>query len=223
MTEAEWLACDNPMPMLEFLRGKVSDRKLRLFACACCRRLWHLMPESYSRRAVEASERYADGSAGAQELLSARSEADRYMRQVPREYAPFVTTDSSAQRAAEEASRDLPYLAAWNAGDYATEYHAFEQAQLAEEVGQSDLLRDLFGNPFRPAPCTHPDWFAWGGGTVPRLAQAIYADRAFDRLPILGDALEDAGCTDADLLTHCRSGGSHVRGCWAVDLLLGKT
>ena len=65
-------------------------------------------------------------------------------------------------------------------------------------------------------------WLAWNGGTVPRIAQAIYAERAFDRLPVLADALEDAGCANADVLAHCRSGGEHVRGCWVIDLLLGK-
>jgi hypothetical protein len=72
-------------------------------------------------------------------------------------------------------------------------------------------------------PDLRQSWFSWNGCIVPKLAAAIYADRAFDRLPILGDALEDAGCTDADLLAHCRSREEHVRGCWAVDLLLGKT
>ena len=66
-------------------------------------------------------------------------------------------------------------------------------------------------------------WLAWNGGTIHHLAQAIYDERAFDRLPILADALEDAGCTDAAILDHCRQPGEHVRGCWVVDLLLGKT
>ena len=67
-----------------------------------------------------------------------------------------------------------------------------------------------------------PQWVAWNNETVLKLAQTINADRAFDRLPILADALEEAGCTDADMLQHCRGPGPHVRGCWVVDLLLGK-
>ena len=82
-------------------------------------------------------------------------------------------------------------------------------------------MRDIFGNPFRPVT-VNPGWLAWNDGTVPRIAQAIYDERAFDRMTILADALEDAGCTDQDILGHCRSGGEHVRGCWVVDLLLGK-
>ena len=74
---------------------------------------------------------------------------------------------------------------------------------------------------FRPV-ALNTAWLAWNDGTIPKLAQAIYDDRAFDRLPILADALEDAGCTDADILGHCRGGGEHTRGCWVVDLVLGK-
>ena len=84
-----------------------------------------------------------------------------------------------------------------------------------------DLLREIFGNPFRPV-ALDSSWLAWNDGTIPELAQSIYDQRAFDRLPALADALEVAGCTNADILNHCHSEGPHVRGCWVVDLLLGK-
>jgi hypothetical protein len=80
------------------------------------------------------------------------------------------------------------------------------------------LFRDIFGNPFRPL-VLDPSWL---NGTVTHLAHGIYADRAFERLPILADALPDAGCEDPEILSHCRGGGPHVRGCWLTDLLLGK-
>jgi hypothetical protein len=83
------------------------------------------------------------------------------------------------------------------------------------------LLRDIIGNPFRLVT-VHADWLTWNHRMIANLAQAIYDDRAFDRLPILADALEDAGCGDADILGHLRGPGPHVRGCWVVDLLLGK-
>jgi len=86
---------------------------------------------------------------------------------------------------------------------------------------QSGLLRDLFGNPLRPVTI-NPAWLRWNEGTLRRLAESIYNERAFDRLPILADALEDTGCTDAEILGHCRGPGPHVRGCWVIDLLLGK-
>ena len=90
-----------------------------------------------------------------------------------------------------------------------------------EEVCQEALLHDIFGNPFHPL-FVDPALLTWSAATIPKLAQGIYTDRAFDRLPILADALEDAGCDNADILAHCRSGGEHVRGCWVVDLILGK-
>jgi hypothetical protein len=84
------------------------------------------------------------------------------------------------------------------------------------------LLQDVFGPlPFRPV-AIDPAWLRWNFGTVPAIARHVYEDRAFHDLPILADALEDAGCTDQDILTHCRLPGEHVRGCWVVDLLLGK-
>src|SRR5262249_39772461 len=94
-----------------------------------------------------------------------------------------------------------------------------EGARRAEAAALARLLRDVVGNPFRP-PRVDPAWLA-AGVAVP-LAEAIYDERAFDRLPILADALGDAGCSDAERLAHLRSRGPHVRGCWAVDLVLSK-
>jgi hypothetical protein len=93
-----------------------------------------------------------------------------------------------------------------------------EETYLADRC---QVVREMFGNPFRPIT-VDPSWLASNNGTVPKLAQSIYDERVFDRLPILADALEDAGCTNQDMLMHCRAGGEHVRGCWVVDLLLAK-
>jgi hypothetical protein len=90
-----------------------------------------------------------------------------------------------------------------------------------EQAVQARLLRDLFGDLIRPVR-VDPCWVAWNSDTIPNLAQAIYDERRFADLPILADALEDAGCTDREILDHCRGPGLHVCGCWAVDLLLGK-
>jgi hypothetical protein len=83
-------------------------------------------------------------------------------------------------------------------------------------------LREVFGNPFAPVVLDLA-WLAWQNGTIPRLARGTYDERAFDRLPILADALEEAGCDDADILGHLRGPGPHARGCWPLDLLLGKS
>jgi hypothetical protein len=98
---------------------------------------------------------------------------------------------------------------------------AWSAAIDGEEMAQAHLLRDIIGNPFKPVTI-NLCWLAWNDCTVVKLAQGIYDDRAFDRLHILADALEDAGCTNSDIVCHCRHPGPHVRGCWVVDLLLGK-
>ena len=103
---------------------------------------------------------------------------------------------------------------AWEASQWQT-------ARDKELRCQCVLLRDIIGNPFRPV-AINPSWLSWKDSTPRKIAQAIYEERRFDGLPILADALEEAGCDNADILTHCSQPGKHVRGCWVVDLLLGK-
>jgi hypothetical protein len=91
-----------------------------------------------------------------------------------------------------------------------------------ERAAQCRLLRDIFGNPFQPVTIDSL-WLGRNDQMVVKVANANYNDRAFDRLPILADALEEAGCNNADILTHLREPGAHVRGCWVVDLLTGRT
>src|SRR5262249_28372930 len=163
--------------------------------------------------AIVTAERLADGAATEEEVQRA------------------------AERATEAAERDFTY--SW--GDYqaairslAADIHAHpwvggilvqvvhdEALPISPEqvpVCQSQLLHDIFRNPFRPVTLNP----AWRTSNVTALAQSIYDDRAFDRLPILADALEDAGCDNADILNHCRQPGEHVRECWVMDLVLGK-
>jgi hypothetical protein len=99
--------------------------------------------------------------------------------------------------------------------------HPFVRAKQGERAMQAVLLRDIFGNTVHSVAIS-PSWLRWNGGTIRSLAQAIYDERVFTRLPVLGDALEEAGCDDLDILRHCRGPGPHVRGCWLIDLLLGK-
>jgi hypothetical protein len=87
---------------------------------------------------------------------------------------------------------------------------------------QSQLLRDVFGNPFRPI-ALDPAWLTWHDGLLVSMARQMCESRDFSDMPILADALEETGCSNQDILGHCRSGGEHVRGCWVVDLLLGKS
>jgi hypothetical protein len=254
MTEADWLAATDPDSMLAFLhdRGGVGERKLRLFAVGCCRRVWQMLTDERSRQAVEVAEQFADGAVTLEELRQAHAAAgwaadDAFESAIPEDlpdemicWAHEVGSDAgaaahaahraSATRTADvgavidDAARGVAHVASplrldairWD------DSPARQAAKARDRGAQADLLRDLFGNAFRPAPAVNPAWLAWGGCTVPKLAAAIYEERAFNRLPILADALEDAGCTDTAVLGHCRTGGDHVRGCWVVDLILGK-
>ena len=237
MTETEWLACTDPGTMLEFVKGNPSDRQLRLIAVACCRRIMHLLPEERNRHAVEVAERYADGAASNDELAQAYADARRIADECdPVRLAQYQTAEwdapaayqadglhyaaSTCARAAYPKS--LAYAAAIEAaGNYSLAVAMFlrqPERHAAEEARMADLLRDILGDPFRSVSLQP----AWQTPNALALAQGIYEGRAFDRLPILADALEEAGCMDADMLSHCRQGGSHVRGCWVLDLILAK-
>jgi hypothetical protein len=227
--EATWLACTDPLPMLEFLRGKGSERKLRLFAVACCRSVWHLLVDERSREAVEVAERFADGAATDQELEDAKRNAWEFSLHIVHEDERFFDLDQNALDAA-----DAPAWAAEWSVDYGSEYGgcplrvvvATQRALgTAEGNTQAGLVRCIFGNPFRPV-AVDSAWLTWDRGTVPRLAQAAYDNRRLpagtldhSRLAVLADALEDVGCADADLLGHLRGPGPHVRGCWVLDLV----
>ena len=235
MTESEWLACTDPQKMLGHLGERASERKLRLFACACCRRIWHLLKDRRSREAVEAVGRFADGLAPAEERATANFAALQAAEAAARAYdegPPRLREAAAAEAAADAALAavgpvHLIHAVVEDAVDAArlSELHpADDPLGAIERAAQAALLCDLF-SPFRPvtiAPaCLTPQ--------VVALAQAAYEQRELPagtldlaRLAVVADALEDAGCDQADLLGHLRGPGPHVRGCWAVDLLLGK-
>jgi hypothetical protein len=215
MTEAEWLACTDPAPMLAFLEDKASDRKLRLFALACTQRS---MDRCYfSPQAIETVEKYVDLQSTSEELMWFVHRSRKWGDEGSGWYRLFQTDRFDAGAAAEIAR----FVAAW-AGAKTTTRNAYSTASDAMRKVQCCLLRDLVGPvPFCPIGLD-PALLTWNGETVPKITHAIYDDRAFDQIPILADALEEAGCTDAAILDHCRQPGEHVRGCWVVDLLLGK-
>lgn len=230
MTEDEWDQSPDAIGMVQFLIGNTSQRKLRLFAVACCRRIGDWLTED-ARRALDIAEQFADGLVEREICKLGRSWALRagwvgppYTEQVdvnrvliPAQQAVFCALARRAAEASEYAARNSAaafalFMVNKQPGTMADWFRAEEWKR------QSNLLRDIVGNPFRPATVDP----AWLTANVVLLAQAIYDERAFDRLPILGDALEDAGCDNADILNHCRQPGEHVRGCWAVDLVLAK-
>lgn len=207
MTEEEWLECTYPSKMLAFLRDKGGERKQRLFAVACCYRIWHLLTDTQSRAAVEVAERYADGLADSGQLEVAGRRAG---------WVAAWAGHADAAEAAAWAAADLT-VAHWPE-TAAARARCAEGADATRCLPQCAVLRDIFGNPFRPV-AFDPNWRT---PSVTAVAHAIYSQRRFEDLPILADALEEAGCTSADILSHCRLGGEHVRGCWVVDLVLGK-
>jgi hypothetical protein len=208
MTEAEFSRCTDPQKMLEFVRasGLLTERKARLFAVACCRRSWPLLTDERSRTAVEVAERFADGAASRRQLRFAFScAADAYA---------FARSSWTADaRAAAGAA---------NAAHADARYYATYVTPWAEHP---ELLRDLFG-----PSVIDPSLLRWNDGVIPRLAQAVYDDRELPEgtlapvsLAVLADALEEAEA-DASLVSHLREPGQgHVRGCYVVDLLLGKS
>jgi hypothetical protein len=300
VTEAEWLAATDPAPMLSFLRGKAGDRKLRLFACACCSRVAPLLRSEQSRLALRWAEWLAEGQGddgrrrevcdGARAVLMAEMEAHHAPEAAPGgRFAPTAAamavflacegpgvavqmglpvkdvTDLAGacagwcanavgwdadSRPRSEVERPVTLRSFWKAASLSV--RAFprsggpvlrrlvtsltvaaaslrepwsdlaEQAERAEAAQQALLLRELFGNPFRPCG-VGPGVFVWNDGTVPKLAWSLYCEKDFGCSPVLADAAEDAGCGDPELLGHLRGPGPHVRGCWALDLLLGQS
>ena len=219
MNKAEWLACDEPRRMLDYVevyhraaRTRQGRRRLRLLACACCRRLWHLAEGDKGRRAVEVAERYADGLASKEELRAARETDER--------------GDNFWRWAAQYAVKEKPQEATDSMALFSFRHRGASGSE--EYRAQCALVRDLFGNPFRPV-ALEPAWLAWHRGAAVKLAQAVHEERQLPsghldtaRLAVLADMLEEAGCSDPELLPHLRSPGPHVRGCWAVDLILSK-
>ena len=210
MTEQEWSICSDPVSMLVFLRDRLNHRKRWLFGCACCRLIWHLLTRQRLREAVEMAERYADGTISQEDMAVVQAEIHAAVE-------VFGRGEQPTGEVPQEALLTV-FHAVWGGG-WQTSKSAARCAWESNRKAQAAIVRDLLGPmPFRPVP-VDPSWLT---STVLSLAQTIYDERVFDRMPILGDALEEAGCTNQEILAHCRGSGPHVRGCWVVDLLLGK-
>ena len=270
MTEQEWFETYSFFQMLQGIHDRLSERKLRLYACGCCRRVWHHFDDVAFQRAVELSEKFADGQTTLEELEAVAIGSEDKCDQIPRppgaiahathrEKASFFPTQCACMAAlccayhplmktpvasghvmdeywrvvATSVAGDVYLAAGWeatrryyaqqpvgmsDAQERREEDAARERAEDHESQQLRSLLRCVAGNPFKPTVLS-PHWLT---PAVTQLAASIYELRAFDRMPLLGDALEEAGCSDEAVLKHCRSGGEHVRGCHVVDLILGK-
>jgi hypothetical protein len=220
MTEAEWLATTRPYDLTHYKASR-SERKRRLLSCAFARRVLSLIPDERYRTAIEVAERYADGLATEQELRATRRTINNAWRN--REFTEAGNHAATAVLAtlSKEAVGAVHSLEPAAAARASLTRPNWDAGHKEESLALCLLARDVFGNPFRPV-IIDSAWLTWNDGTIPKVAQAIYDERAFERMPILADALEDAGCDNADILNHCRQPGVHVRGCWVLDLLLGK-
>jgi hypothetical protein len=243
MTEAEWLACGDPVPMLNFLQGGIialvdelptpesrasmrdflqgngRHRKLGLLALDCCNRVKAALTQEGSRRSVEILEQYLEGKAGRRRLeatiwdavaarnaVDASGTVDRRTTHAQRAAAHVVCV--AIANGVAEAIQESSLVLSWLGFPDPNEVKAL----------QSEVIRCLFGNPFRPVTFS-PEWRT---DTALTLARQMYESPDFGAMPILADALQDAGCEDAAILEHCRGGEPHCRGCWVVDLILGK-
>jgi hypothetical protein len=249
MTEAQWLSCTDPAPMLDALRGKASDRKLRLFAVACCRTISQLiLRTTLGYRGVVLVEKMADGLPTSDSIEESRNrywnlELD-YLSSRDLEtkagrvkwHAAYAVRAAMVELADEQDCLDtlarVSSEVAWAAthwqrrNDRDAAREAIYRRELAKQI---PLVHDIFGNPFQAPPAIPPSVSTWNDGTVVRLAQAAYEHRSLpaghldnSRLGVLADALEEAGVTDDAILAHLRGPAAHVRGCWAVDLLTGR-
>jgi hypothetical protein len=205
MTEAEWLVTHDPSEMLRFATPRISGRKLHLFAVACCRLVEPLISNPAIAQLIGIVERHADGGATPDDRDTAEWLLSRFLGLADLTHPGWMAY-WAANLVAGPLAPGLPVLL----GGMET-----------ERVGRhrvADLLREIAGNPFRPLPFDA----AWRTDSVAAIARTIYEGKSFAALPILGDALEDAGCDNADVLGHCRQPAEHCRGCWVLDAVLEK-
>ena len=222
MTETEWLACDDPERMLELLRKRL-DARLRRFAVECCRRIRSQITETEFRAAADAGEAFADDPRNERSTIRIMALAAIAAWRHRRRYA---TAANRHQLCAADAAIATCASTDWNAAIGAmrnaagaanrTEVDLLDPVELQFQAG---ILRCIFG-PFLFRSLRFDR--SWTTHTVMSIAGTIFSDHAFHHLPILADALEDAGCDEAAILDHCRSGSIHVRGCWVVNLILSK-
>jgi hypothetical protein len=219
MTEVEWIACEKPDWMLDYVKGLVSERKLRLFICACCRTHSNSMP--LMEEVMNLAEQVADG-------LAVLEDVERLLDSLP---------------VPRDPGHDLSWLRYRNLCEQDSFFGALKvsHSQFGPDCEWAPVyanrLRCVLGYPFLkyetalakgligpiylslPALKLNPSWLT---STVLALANGISEQKAFDRMPILADSLQDAGCDNEEILQHCRGEIVHVRGCWVVDLLLSR-
>jgi hypothetical protein len=233
MTEQQWAESATLSTMLWFLADqKGHSRHINLWIVACCRQVEHLVDSLEIQKAIDAAERYAEEAIQRTTMQT----WIRRARRARRELSPELPTEK--KQACEAVSKALWYLVSYPNGYNPTKiaqalvtearhtgpWGLVKSPDLLKPIERRlvDLLRDMVGNPFQPRPVGNPAWLEANGGLAGRLANSIYEEKRFAEVPILADALEDAGCTEKVILEHLRGPGPHARGCWALNVVLGK-
>jgi len=221
MDEEEWLNSTDARRLVEHAHPPEWSwsRKLLLLNCACCRHLTPWFPNGRLAQAIDRAERWADGGLTQPTLKKWGSLVTTVRRALrARSHAAVRATEAVQSLFSDRNTTYSPIMHAWRALCIDQTVFGPEFASTAPKIGLG-LLRDIFGNPFRPVSFD-PNWRT---STAVALAKQMYDTRDFSAMPILADALQDAGCENEDVLAHCRAvNGVHVRGCWVVDLVLGK-
>jgi hypothetical protein len=212
MTESEWMNCPDTEAMHDWLGDGLGLRKLILYGCGCWRHAWGHRAGTEGLKIVQDIESFADGNVGLKRLRKVMP-ALRQAWYGPRD--PGVSErDMHRDSTLEAAGLAESLLGPWWRSGIRSQTRQF----LPSGAVRAALLREVVGNPFRKRTLTE----SWLTSAVRVMAEVIYAEQAFRDAPILADALEDAGCDDADILTHLRGPGHHTRGCWALDRILEK-
>lgn len=222
MTEAEWLACDDSDRMVRLLyHTEASGRKYRLFACAAVRMVergeWGVELDERVRAILAVAERFADGRATERERVAALRSTAKLVREHGTGF--FSAARHTVEKDGWGPAARARYMVAY---ELSRTGHEHQRGALygRASAALANVLRECFGSLHLRPLAFDP---AWRTSDVVALATGIYEENAFDRMPILADALQDAGCACEDVLAHCRgANAAHVRGCWALDLVVGK-
>lgn len=212
-TAGEWDAGIHPYDMIYHPRCR-DDRKRRLLCCAATRRVVDSAASIQLQRGIEFAEAWADGEFERPAWLAVRKDVRRIRNQTDRSQPRYRIASIVYSLLEREF---MSYKMALEECQWATP----ENNDIDESTHQCQLAKEIFPNPYAEI-VFDAAWLKWNDGTVSKLAHAIYDDRHFEDLPVLGDALEEAGCSDPLILNHCRSETEHVRGCWVVDLMTGR-
>jgi hypothetical protein len=227
--EQDWLRSNMPVHLfaragrMGIARSAAGRRRLRLLACASCRCGWDLFDAS-ARAAIETAERFADGQATATELDAANAVAAQMLTKLG--LALPYPNDSSYRLLREKTGhleRALFWVTSQRNARRLAENTCVEMIAVcpAARAAEAALIHCLLGNPYRHMKLPSAV-LSWNGGTVDNMARTIDEERRFADLKILADALEEAGCTDAVLLAHCRGRGPHAHGCHVLEAILGR-